>query len=216
MNYYLKFHMYGVPGGYTKYFNIDTINFYSNGKFITVTKDNVVSHDFKYRTGNLKLIFSNKSMGSKQTPYGSTKDDYSDLIIRLDTKIDKIDLVSYQNEGSCKYIDICQSTDNVDYTLLKTIEFSKPSEKITLENIKIIFNQYLIYENGRYYNIKNENYDMLEKKYSNIPISNDLVTIFKENCFFALSELLEEKNISGETFKPLDKFSNFKIKKLVK
>lgn len=216
MNYYLKFHMYGTLDRFTKYFNIDTINFYSNEEFITVTKDNIVSHDFEYRTGNLELIFSNQSIGNKYAPYGSTKDGYSDLIIRLDTKIDKIDLVSYQNVGTCKYIDICQSIDNANYTLLKTIEFSKPSEKITLENIKIIFNHYLIYENGRYYNIKNENYDMLEKKYSNIPFSNDLVTILEENYFFALSELSEEKNISGETFKPLDKFSNFKIKKLVK
>ena len=215
MNYYLKFHMYGTLDRFTKYFAIDTINFYSNEEFITVTKDNIVSHDFEYRTGNLELIFSNQSIGNKYAPYGSTKG-YSDLIIRLDTKIDKMDLVSYQNTGSCKYIDICQSTDNVDYTLLKTIEFSNPSEKITLENIKILFNQYLIYENNRYYNIKDENYDILEKKYVNIPFSNDLVTLFKENSFPSLSELSEEKNISGETFKPLDKFSNFKIKKLVK
>lgn len=215
MNYYLKFHMYGSLN-LDNYLNIDTINLYSNGEFIPVTKDNIVSHDFKYRTGNLELIFSNQSIGGKPTPYGSNKDGYSDLIIRLDTKIDKIDLVSYQNEGTCRFVDICQSTDNINYTLLKTIKFSKPSEKVTLENLKIKFNYYLIYENSRYYNIKNENYDILEKKYSNIPFSNDLVTIIKENYIPSLSELSEEKNISGETFKPLDKFSNFKIKKLVK
>ena len=216
MSCYLKFHMYGsLSSNYL--LTIDTINLYSNGEFVPVTKDNIVSHDFKDRTENLLTIFqqSDGSFG-KASPYNSTKDGYNDLIIRLETVIDKINFISYQTNGSCKYIDVYKSTNNIDYTLLGTIEFSTIREKKTLENIKIENSNYLIYENNRYYNIKNENYDILEKKYVNIPFSNDLVTLFKENSFPSLSELSEEKNISGETFKPLDKFSNFKIKKLVK
>ena len=69
---------------------------------------------------------------------------------------------------------------------------------------------YLIRKNNKYYNIDNENYDIVEKEYSNLTQNSDILDLFK-NKSFALDSLFQEVTINDETFKPIDKFDKFRL-----
>lgn len=74
---------------------------------------------------------------------------------------------------------------------------------------------YLIRKGVNYYNINNDNYDLLTKGYNNLTINGPLYDLFKNNGFL-LQSLFDEVTIEDETFKPIEKFNNFNIVKLIK
>lgn len=75
---------------------------------------------------------------------------------------------------------------------------------------------HLIHSNNKYYSPNDKYYDINNKVYTDIPVTteNSLQDIFKNN-HFDLNALFEEVNINDEIFKPIDKFKNLSIIKLI-
>lgn len=215
MEYYLKFHMYGEFPNSEPGYTVDTINLYNENTLVNLTLDNVVSHDWRNRTYTLESIFSTSYIGHKSSPYQSNKNGYCDLIIKLNNKVNKLFIKAYQNIGSCKRVDIYFSSDNEDYTLISNIEFSRPSDEKTID-LKIPYIYYLLFQNNKYFDVSNENYDLIEKKYNNlnITVDKDIQTLFIERNF-QMCDLFTNKQLNDESFLPINKFSEFKIRKLI-
>lgn len=66
----------------------------------------------------------------------------------------------------------------------------------------------LISMNGKYYSIKESNYNSETKLFNAVDNIDD--DYFNNNCFYE-SDMFKELVINGETFKPIDKFDNFKF-----
>lgn len=71
---------------------------------------------------------------------------------------------------------------------------------------------YFIYLESKYFSIADEYYDKLSKSYVNVPITSDLLDLFKSKGN-KLPDYFKEKTIDGEIFKPSDKFNNYKLRK---
>ena len=71
---------------------------------------------------------------------------------------------------------------------------------------------YFIYLDSKYFSIADEYYDKLSKSYVNVPITSDLLDLFKSKGN-KLPDYFKEKTIDGEIFKPSDKFNNYKLRK---
>lgn len=74
---------------------------------------------------------------------------------------------------------------------------------------------YLIKKNSNLYGISDSKYNIFTKTYDNITITSEdnLVDIYENNSV-DLDELVSEKTINDETFRPIDKFYPFYINKL--
>ena len=73
----------------------------------------------------------------------------------------------------------------------------------------------IIKQDGVFYSINDENYDLENKSYNSLTKNTTDDTEFYSNNSFKIKDLCNEKTINGETFKPIDKFEKFKILKLV-
>ena len=69
--------------------------------------------------------------------------------------------------------------------------------------------RFLIKKDNKYYNINNDQYDTITNSYVNIAIS-DLSQQIKDKGFY-LRNINKDVTINDETFKPINKFSNFSI-----
>jgi alpha-tubulin suppressor-like RCC1 family protein/uncharacterized protein YbcV (DUF1398 family) len=67
----------------------------------------------------------------------------------------------------------------------------------------------LLKSNNKYYSILEDNYDDSSKMYNEIIITD--INRDLETYGFSSNDLLKDVTINGETFKPIDKFSNFSI-----
>lgn len=65
------------------------------------------------------------------------------------------------------------------------------------------FRKYLIYQNGKYYSIKEEYFN--GETYN--PLSSESITDIIDSVGFTISELTTETTVSEKTFKPIDKFT---------
>ena len=116
------------------------------------------------------------------------------------------------NEGNSSYKPMYYNFDK-DYNSTYTdfVRYSVYDSAIT--RILIFGEGYnrkiLLEKNGHYYSIKDELYNTDTKEYNSLgtSLNNEL---FEQNSF-NISELLQEKAIQDEIFKPLDKFNDFKI-----
>ena len=79
-------------------------------------------------------------------------------------------------------------------------------KSVSVDDSERIFkNLYLLKENNKYYSINNDNYDSTNLKFNEVNYS----TIITNG--FGLYKLSEEITINDETFKPINKFNNFKL-----
>lgn len=203
-----------MTGSFTSSLNfvtIDTINVFKNNKNMSLTTDNVISHDWVQRVEGLHYLFT-QTLGGKYVPYNSSKGSYCDLVLKLNFDIDKILLYAYANEGSAKYVDISYSSDNIIYEPITKVTFPTWNTGVYV-NISLF--KHLIYRDNKYFNISDDNYDLIEKNYNNLVISveNNLKDIFDQKSLL-LEELFKEKELNNEIFKPIEKFDNFKIRRM--
>lgn len=70
----------------------------------------------------------------------------------------------------------------------------------------------LIKKDNKIYSISNDNYNISTKNYNEITIEEDktIADVFNEKSF-TIDDLFNEVTIEDETFKPIDKFNNFKL-----
>ena len=111
------------------------------------------------------------------------------------------------------------ANDNVQYddTCKFVDDYDSKYRGLPLESNKIagiycgaseyvwFMHKYLLKSNGKIYSIKNEYYDSNTKTY------NELSENQYEDGYFLLSELTSDVTINEETFKPIDKFTSFKL-----
>lgn len=153
--------------------------------------------------------------------------DNSSLSIILSVNNNKIvllnnfSLVEHSVEIKVVESDILFYVDNdLKYTLSKDSSFIcnnlkaswfrySSSYNSTLFYLKdlILEDYYYIKKDNNYYNIKDDNYDSNTGEYNAIAYDSDNM----QDNYINLKELNTEKIIDSETFKPLDKFDNFKI-----
>ena len=69
--------------------------------------------------------------------------------------------------------------------------------------------KFLLKENNKYYTINNDQYDTITDSYINIAIS-DLSQQIKDKGFY-LRNINKVVTVNDETFKPINKFSNFSV-----
>lgn len=87
-----------------------------------------------------------------------------------------------------------------DSTLTRILVFGNPPEN----------KEYcLIYQDGRYYSIDDKHYNTTQGMYE--PLYGVINLEILSDKSFDVKELFQEKTINGETFRPIDKFKNFKI-----
>ena len=118
------------------------------------------------------------------------------------------------NDGTVK---ACGYNSSGQLGLGDTTDRNIPTVIPNLENVKglhDIFNiieaiYILLKSNNKYYSILDDNYDTASKMYNEIIIT-DIDKDFKTYGFVP-NDLLKDVTINGETFKPIDKFSNFSI-----
>lgn len=130
------------------------------------------------------------------------------------------------------------SNNDIDYTMIYGTNISLPDQfkyydypfvnniygkyiKITftsgycaLNRIKLWCNEpYLINKDNELYSIDNSQYDTVSKKYQPLIKTTNIRDIY-ENNDIAFDELVYEKTIEDETFRPIDKLLPFRINKL--
>lgn len=89
-------------------------------------------------------------------------------------------------------------------------------DKCNINDSVQIFNlsYYLINKDNMYYNIQDTNYDIDSGKYIPLANTNGLTDLFTTKNLY-IDDLFIDKTIHDETFKPITKFDNFRIDKLV-
>ena len=80
-----------------------------------------------------------------------------------------------------------------------------------MENPNHIIIKFLLNNRNKYYSIDDKHYNREIKIYESIGDVLDINT-FKENGF-DIKDLLQDRTIEEETFKPISKFSRFKLDK---
>ena len=82
---------------------------------------------------------------------------------------------------------------------------------LLMDNLNNIFIKYILNINNKYFSINDKYYNTERKIYESIGNKLDINT-FKEDGF-QIKDLLEDRTIEEETFKPIDKFNRFKLDK---
>jgi hypothetical protein len=79
----------------------------------------------------------------------------------------------------------------------------------------LLVNNQLLFKDNCYYNIDPLNYDTLSKNYNKliVPAGQTIQDIYNNSKIPNLTNVFTPTTINGETFKPIDKFSNIKIRK---
>lgn len=164
-----------------------------------------------------------------QSFYWSSNGHYLDITINDDCKIwrsgDNSYYVDYESKLKIEefvnneWIDITSSIYQKE-TAIKASEWDTYISYLPAGRYKFSFNAgyrldsewfieklplYILKQDGKYYSIKDENYDSEIGMYDEISLS-DFNTM---KC--SINKLYEEITIGGETFKPIDKFTRFTI-----
>ena len=111
--------------------------------------------------------------------------------------------VGLKKDGTCVAIGDnsdkqCNVSDWTDIALL-------------MDNLNRTSIKYILNVRNKYYSIKDKHYNRERKIYESIGNKLDILSIKEEG--FDIKELLEDKTINDETFKPIDKFNRFKLDK---
>ena len=82
---------------------------------------------------------------------------------------------------------------------------------LLMDNLNRTSIKYILNVRNKYYSIKDKHYNTERKIYESIGNTLDILSIKEDG--FILEELLQDKTINNETFKPIDKFTMFKLDK---
>lgn len=135
MGKYFKFVLTGTLGGGT-YYNIGKIIAYDkNGTNIPLSYSNIVSETFVNRHSSSdwnNAVFT--LPGVDNAPYSSSNGTYNSIILNVSSlsDISLFRLRSYVNDGSARYCEVYYSSDNVNYTLVASLEWSAAAQWNTI------------------------------------------------------------------------------------
>lgn len=110
--------------------------------------------------------------------------------------------IVFKNLKSGKYRILAKQSNNSQCAYISNIY---------LESLEI--NKYLAFKNNDYYAISAINYDINKLNYNPLTIGMDMIAMYENNTMLSLSELINLNNINNESFKPINKLNNFKIRK---
>ena len=111
--------------------------------------------------------------------------------------------IGIKKDGTCvavghNYYGQCNVSDWKDIVLL-------------MDNLNNIIIKFLLNSKNKYFSIKDKYYNTERKIYESIGNKLDINT-FKEDGF-DIKELLQDRTINDESFKPISKFNRFKLDK---
>ena len=178
---------FGVGDSYDIYFKS------SNVRLITTTAVD------QMQDNNIKIILDDNIIEYKCTYNNNGNNRTCWLLfekLNLDSTFHHIKAVLLKGNGS-----------GTDYMALDAIDIDENGKLLSQEEYNNITKSNYIKQNNKYYSFSKDNYDTTTKMYKEITlddINNDLYL-----C--KLTDLTKEVTIRDETFRPIDKFSNFKI-----
>ena len=111
--------------------------------------------------------------------------------------------IGIKKDGTCvgtgeNYYGQCNVSDWTDIVLL-------------MGNLNHISIKYILNNRNKYFSINDKYYNTERKIYESIGNTLDILSI-KED-WFQIKELLQDRIINNETFKPISKFNRFKLDK---
>lgn len=189
-----------IDGLYTDSFYFRAIN---------INSDVFIEFDFKKNKRISEITWKQDKVGSQgiwNIMASVDKNEWFILKNNVNLGITKDTIISINNSKQFRYLKfegVSGSTSNLPW--IEEIEFK----------IEDAFSAFVINENDHLYSIKPEFYSVVIKKYTPInQIDNTNIAVIIEN--FGVDIELFNKDISNddEVFKPLDKFSNFKLIKI--
>lgn len=132
----------------------------------------------------------------------------------IDTKTHKL-LFYFEENSFLKEYDLPYDIKKINRVTINTFD----SDMGSCDYTPLIFidkSPQLMKSDNLFYNLHDDTYDIDRKVFSNIVrTEGQTYRDFFFNNKFIINDLFKEKNINGETFRPIDKFNNFKITKLI-
>lgn len=199
-------------------------------KSYTTPKDVIITSDYTPYDGNYSIsnMFFSELSSVFLTAEALSDDKYICVTLPKKVFVYEIETPSLPYDGWFSTGEIVDENDNIlgsfDTRSNSTVSINKIMNKIKIrfksggtfgasfQFLKMYYsdNLFLIKKDNKFYSLKEDNYDSINKEYKEITFVNT-EAFWGEKGISEINSLFTEITIDTETFKPIDKFDNFQL-----